>query len=65
MKQANKELRNYAKSNHVTLWQIASILGISEASMTRKMRIELPDAERAKIESIIDSIAENNSYKGE
>ena len=49
MKTANLELRRTAKANGVALWQIADKLGISEPTMTRRLRSELPENEKQKI----------------
>ncbi len=54
---ANNEIRLEAKRKKVTLWQVADRLGISEPTMTRKLRKELDGAEKARILSIIDEIA--------
>lgn len=53
----NKDLREYAKNKGVKLWEVADKLGISEPTMTRKLRRELPAEEKEKIISIIDEIA--------
>ena len=53
----NRELRQQAKSKQVRFWEIADKLGISEPTMTRKLRRELPAEEKEKIISIIDEIA--------
>ena len=57
MKRANQEIREYAAKNGVYLWEIALALGISEPTMTRKLRTELPDREREEIMRIINDIA--------
>lgn len=54
---ANNDIREYAKSKHVCLWQIADELNISEPTMTRKLRRELPDIAKSKIRDIIDKIS--------
>ena len=54
---ANNEIRTEAKNKGVALWQVADRLGISEPTMTRKLRRELDGAEKAQILSIIDDIA--------
>lgn len=54
---SNLDIRSAAKSKGVLLWEIASKLGISEPTMTRKLRRELPAAEKQKFLSIIDDIA--------
>ncbi len=59
----NAEIKSTAKAKGVTLWQIADRLGISEPTMTRKMRHELPEAEQTRILSIIDDIATENEAR--
>ena len=61
MKLANQEVRKYARSKAVCLWEVADHLEISEPTMTRKLRKELSDTERDNILSIIDKVAENKS----
>jgi hypothetical protein len=53
---ANKNIREKAREKGVRFWEIADALGVSEATLTRKLRHELPAAEREKIEQIIDRI---------
>ena len=55
---ANNDIRLTAKGNNVALWQIAEVLKISEPTMTRKMRKELPQQEKDKILGIIKELAE-------
>lgn len=55
---ANNDIRLTAKGNNVALWQIAEVLKISEPTMTRKMRKELPQQEKEKILGIIKELAE-------
>ena len=54
---ANKEIRRTAKASGVPLWKIADKLGISEPTMSRKLRHELPEAEQTKILNIINELA--------
>ena len=58
MRRANQEIRDYAAKNKVYLWEIALAMGISEPTMTRKLRMELPEHERGEIMRIIQHIAE-------
>lgn len=53
----NSDLRKSAKENGVALWEIADRLNISEPTMTRKLRRELPAEEKQRIISLIDEIA--------
>ena len=57
MKRANQEIREYAAKNGVYLWEIALAMGISEPTMTRKLRMELPDRDREEIMRIINDLA--------
>lgn len=52
----NREVREAAKAKNIPLWAVAEVLGISEASMTRKMRRELPEEEKQWILSLIDTL---------
>lgn len=57
----NQVIREAAKKNGVRLWQIADTLGISEPTMTRKMRHELNEEETERILSIITELAKENA----
>lgn len=52
----NKELRDYAKSKEVRLWQIAEKLNINDGNFSRKLRYELPTNEKERIKNIINEI---------
>ena len=54
---SNNEVRKKAKEQGVRLWEVAEVLNISEPTMTRKLRKELPTAEKERILSIIEDIA--------
>lgn len=54
---ANNDIRKYAKEKDVRLWEIADRLRISDPTMTRKLRKELTDREKAFYFDIIDQIA--------
>lgn len=45
----NYDLRTAAKSAGVPLWKIADALRVSEPTMTRKLRRELPEKEKQQI----------------
>lgn len=53
----NTDIRKYAKTHGVRLWQIADELGISEITMSRKLRYELSEEEKQKILEIINELA--------
>ncbi len=56
----NMTIRQTAKEKRVPLWAIADALGISEPTMTRKLRHELGQEETEKILALIDEIATYN-----
>ena len=60
MKQANLDVRNYAKTKNIPLWEIAYRLGINDGNFSRKLRRELPDEEKQRIFNIIDELKEEN-----
>lgn len=53
----NMTIRDEAKQRSIRLWEIADKLGISEATMVRKLRKELPQEEKDKILAMIDKLA--------
>lgn len=53
----NKDIRTYAKENNVKLWQIAKAMGISEPTMTRKLRSELPEQDKQTFRRIINELS--------
>ena len=50
---SNLDIRTKAIEAGVKLWQVAEKLGISDSSLSRKLRKELSDEEKAKIKDII------------
>ncbi len=52
----NLEIRQAAKRAGVHLWEVAERYGLSDGNFSRKLRRELPDADKAKILEIIRSI---------
>ena len=60
----NLDIRTVAEQSNVKLWRIADYLGITDGNFSRKLRKELPEAEKQKIIAIIEEIAtENNNSK--
>ena len=55
--QANMEIRVSAKAAGVKLWEVAEGIGITDGMFSRKMRRELPEAERRKILNIVSDLA--------
>jgi transposase-like protein len=56
LKMANNNIRLMARGAGVPFWRIAQVLGISEPTMTRKLRNELSAKEKAKIRKIIKEL---------
>ena len=54
---ANADLREFAKTRGVRLWQLANYVGCSEATMTRTLRTELSEQEKARFEAAVLDIA--------
>lgn len=52
----NVEIRKAANEAGVFLWEVAEIYGLSDSNFSRKLRRELPTAEKAKILEIIDRL---------
>ena len=55
---ANEELRRLARAEGIPLWRISDALNVSKPTMTRKLRRELPEAEKVKIFRIIEDLKE-------
>ncbi len=53
----NRKIRETAKNKGVCLWEIASALKISEATITRKLRKELSAEETDNILNIIEQLS--------
>lgn len=61
MTNCNAEIRTAAKNAGVYLYQIAAEIGVSEPTMTRKMRYEMGENEKKTILSIIDRLRSDRS----
>lgn len=59
----NMDIKSKAKENNVYLWEIADKLGIIDSNFSRKLRKELPTAEKQRIFSIIDDIVAERNIK--
>lgn len=56
----NSDLRNQIKKHGFTMWQIADLLGVSEATITRKFRHELSHKEADNILNLLKKEGEKN-----
>lgn len=57
MCKTNTDIRKTAKEKGVCLWEIARVLDISEATMTRKMRNDLTENEKKELLVIIEKLS--------
>lgn len=57
IKMANEDIRDYAKLHKVKLWEIAAELGITDVTLSKKLRFEIDADEKRKIMKLIDQIA--------
>ena len=53
----NLDVRQIAKSKNVKLWQIADELGITDFVLSKKLRYELSEEEKASIFAIIEKLS--------
>lgn len=60
---ANADVRKYAKTNHVRLWEIADFLKKSEATLTRLFRHEFSEKQKADFIKVIEEIAAKKNKK--
>ena len=54
---ANADIREKAKEAGVYLWEVAAVYGINDGNFTRKLRQELPTAEKQRILEIIEQLS--------
>lgn len=58
---ANTDIRAAAKSAGVRLWELAYHLNISEPTVTRRLRRELPQSEKERIFTAIEENCKRKS----
>ena len=57
----NETVRLLLRRENLTMWQLADAMGISEASITRLMRRELPDEKFGEIVTLIRSMRKSTT----
>lgn len=55
---ANEKIRAAAKEAGICLWQVAERLNIQDSAFSRKLRRELPAADREKVLIIIRELSQ-------
>lgn len=58
---SNMDIRHIARKKKVRMWQLADHLGVSEATITRLLRHELPDEDKKRLLMAINTIARQNA----
>lgn len=53
---ANLDIRECAKKAGIYLWQIAAAIGVSEPTFNRRMRVEMPEAEKEQVKKVISRL---------
>ena len=56
MQKTNQNIREAARAAHVPLWRLADEIGISEPTMTRKLRRPLSVSEQETLLEIIQEL---------
>lgn len=56
MTNANEGIRKELRAEGIYLWEIAHALGVSEGTMTRKMRFELSEQDKRAFKDAIRTI---------
>lgn len=59
----NVKVRQAIASNMLKYWQVAKLMGVSEMTLTRRLREELPDQEQARICRLIEEQTKNGGGK--
>ena len=57
MERANITVRKAARAAGVPMWRVAMEMGISEPTMTRRLRIQFTSEQEAEILSIIERLS--------
>lgn len=60
----NSQIKNYARSKNVKLWQIAEKLGLQDSNFSRKLRHELSAEKTKQIIKIIDDLTKEHEKGG-
>lgn len=60
---ANEMIRKALRIHDVKQWRLAKVMGIAEATLCRKLRTELPEAEQREIADMIRQMAEGQDER--
>ena len=56
MRQTNTDIRKAVAGRGFTLWQLAATLGITDSTLSRKLRVELSPAEKSRLLEAVDEM---------
>lgn len=59
----NLDIRDYAKTHGVRLWEIADNLKIQDTAFSKQLRKEFDEEKKAHIKNIIDTLSLNANRK--
>ena len=62
-KKNNIAVRNAADNNHLYLWEVAAIMGISYSGFMQKMRAEWSKEEQQRVINLIEEYAKGGDSK--
>ena len=62
---SNQDIRQEARAAGIPLWRIADELAVCDMTLTRRMRREMPRAEKEKIFAIIDRLKAQEGQEGQ
>lgn len=54
---ANEAIKTAAKEAGVKLWEVAAALGVTDGTLSRKLRFEFGEEERVKVLSTIKTLS--------
>lgn len=54
---ANQDIRQAIKKANLKHWEVAELIGLSETTLVRKLRKELPEEEKKNILKIISELS--------
>lgn len=61
MTRANNDIRAAVQNAGIKLWMVAAEIGVSDATLTRRMRFELCADEKRQLMNAIDTIAQREA----
>lgn len=60
-KRANQDIRDMLKDNGLTQWDLCKALGLSEMTLYRRLRDELPEDQKQEYKKVIEMLINLNA----